>query len=238
MTSSTDESRSARSAPRGTSNGTFASASVRLARTMRCAIVGSGKRKARGISGVVRPPSKRSVSATRASVERTGWQAVNTRRNRSSPTSSSSFASISGVSRSSSSSCPSASTFWASLVFRRSASIARCLATTISQPPGLSGTPDSGHCDSAATSASCASSSAVPTSRTMRASRAISRGDSIRQSASMARCTSLTPGELSHYLPHLDHPAFPARKRDPNAARLERSAREQRAVPARARASS
>ena len=53
------------------------SASVRLARTMRWAIVGSGTRKARAISSVVRPPSRRSVSATRASVESTGWQAVN-----------------------------------------------------------------------------------------------------------------------------------------------------------------
>ena len=48
-------------------------------------MVGSGTRKARAISSVVRPPSRRSVSAMRASVESTGWQAVNTRRNRSSP---------------------------------------------------------------------------------------------------------------------------------------------------------
>ena len=34
---------------------------------MRCAIVGSGTRNARAISSVVRPPSRRSVSATRAS---------------------------------------------------------------------------------------------------------------------------------------------------------------------------
>ena len=48
-----------------------------MARTMRWATVGSGTRNARAISSVVRPPSRRSVSATRASVERTGWQAVN-----------------------------------------------------------------------------------------------------------------------------------------------------------------
>ena len=47
-----------------------------MARTMRWAIVGSGTRKARAISSVVRPPSRRSVSATRASAESTGWQAV------------------------------------------------------------------------------------------------------------------------------------------------------------------
>ena len=50
---------------------------------------------------------------------------------------------------------------------RRSWSIARCLAAAISQAPGLRGTPARGHCSSAATSASCASSSATPTSRTM-----------------------------------------------------------------------
>src|SRR5688572_13475037 len=42
---------------------------LRLARTGRCAIVASGTRKARAISGVVvTPPSVRSVSATCASV--------------------------------------------------------------------------------------------------------------------------------------------------------------------------
>ena len=56
-----------------------------MARTMRCAIVGSGTRNARAISSVVRPPSSRSVSATRASVESTGWQAMKISRSRSSP---------------------------------------------------------------------------------------------------------------------------------------------------------
>ncbi len=42
--------------------------------------------------------------------------------------------------------------------------------------PGLSGTPSLGHCSSAATSASCASSSAIPTSRTRRATAAMTRG--------------------------------------------------------------
>ena len=46
------------------------------------------------------------------------------------------------------------------LAARRSWSIARCFAVAMSQAPGLSGTPDSGHCSSAATSASCARSSA------------------------------------------------------------------------------
>ena len=70
---------------------------------------------------------------------------------------------------------------------RRRRSIARCLAVAMSQAPGLSGTPDSGHCSSAATSASCASSSAGPTSRTIRVRPAMSCGDSMRQTASMVR---------------------------------------------------
>src|ERR1700694_3963902 len=41
------------------------------------------------ISSVVSPPRTRSVSATRASFERTGWQAVKMRPRRSSPVSSS-----------------------------------------------------------------------------------------------------------------------------------------------------
>src|SRR5688500_7543621 len=71
-------------------------------------------------------------------------------------------------------------------------SMARRLATAMSQAPGLSGTPDSGHCSSAATSASWASSSARPTSRTIRVRAAISLADSIRKTASIARCGSRT----------------------------------------------
>src|SRR5213079_2225548 len=74
MTSSTDSRRCASSAPRGTSNGTRAAASVRFARTMRCAIVALGTRKARAISSVVRPPRRRSVSAV--IVERGGQIAL------------------------------------------------------------------------------------------------------------------------------------------------------------------
>ena len=72
----------------------------------------------------------------------------------------------------------------------RSTSYARYFAVAISHAPGLSGTPDSGHCSRAATSASCASSSASPTSRTSRANPAITRADSIRQTAVMVRSIS------------------------------------------------
>src|SRR5688572_24913753 len=60
----------------------------------------------------------------------------------------------------------------------------------MSHAPGLSGTPDSGHRSSAATSASCARSSARPMSRTIRVSPAMSLADSILQTASIARCVS------------------------------------------------
>jgi hypothetical protein len=64
-------------------------------------------------------------------------------------------------------------------------------AAATSQAPGLSGTPDSGHCWSAATRASCARSSARPTSRTIRASPAMSLADSILQTAPIVRCVSV-----------------------------------------------
>src|SRR3954471_3995474 len=189
MTSSTEESRAARSAAAGTSNGARAAASVRLARTIRWATVASPTRNARAISAVLSAPTSRSVSATRASVESTGWQAMKIRLSRSSPMSSSIAAARSGSSACSSERPISACLRSAIAPWRRR-SIARCLAVAMSQAPGFSGTPDSGHCSSAATSASCARSSATPTSRTMRARPAISRADSIRQTASMARWAS------------------------------------------------
>src|SRR5579875_3090735 len=76
--------------------------------------------------------------------------------------------------------------------------MARCLAAVISHAPGLSGTPLSGQRSSAVTSASCASSSASPTSRTMRARPAMSRGDSIRHTASMVRWMSVAVMATDH----------------------------------------
>src|SRR5271156_3302302 len=159
---------------------------------MRCATVGSGTRNARAISSVVKPPSRRSVSATRPSAGSTGWQAVNTNRKRSSPMSSSIALSRFATANSCCawSSRPSSPCLRSSSLLRRNRSRARCLAVAINHAPGLSGMPAAGHCSSAATSASCASSSARPTSRTMRASPAIIRADSILQTASMARCVS------------------------------------------------
>ena len=63
-----------------------ASRILRLARTSRWAIVASGTRNARAISGVVSPASVRSVSATCASTASAGWQHVKMSRSRSSAT--------------------------------------------------------------------------------------------------------------------------------------------------------
>ena len=60
------------------------------------------------------------------------------------------------------------------------------MAVVVSHPPGFGGMPAAGHCSSAARTASCAASSARPTSPVMRASVAITRADSIRQIASIA----------------------------------------------------
>src|SRR4051794_10242348 len=164
---------------------------------MRWATVCSDVRNARAISSVVRPPSRRSVRAVRASVPRTGWQVMNMRRRRSSSTSSSTAAARSGPSSGwrDSMSRPSSSCFRCCISLRRMRSIARCLAVAMSQPPGLSGTPCAGHCSSAATSASWASSSARPTSRVSRVSPAISLADSMRQTASMTRWVSVVTRE-------------------------------------------
>src|ERR1700716_402445 len=69
--------------------------------------------------------------------------------------------------------------------------MARCFAVSMSEAPGLSGTPVSGHRSRAATRASCARSSATPTSRTIRVRPAMSLADSILQTASITRCVSV-----------------------------------------------
>src|SRR6266545_2683329 len=188
MTSRTDDRRAARSILVGTSNGIRASASVRLARTIRWATVDSGARNARAISPVVRPPNSRRVSATRASFDRTGWQHTNNSRRRSSPMSSNRPSkSGSNTCPATSSSRPNCSCLRSAIAVRRKWSMARRFPMAMSHAAGLSGTPDSGHCSRAATSASWARSSATPMSRTIRARPAINLGDSILQTASMAR---------------------------------------------------
>ncbi len=167
------------------------SARVRLARTIRWATVGSGSRNARAISAVLRPHSRRRVSATRASAGSTGWQATNSSRSRSSPMSSSTSRSWSRTTLPWwSGSCAIASCLPACRRRWRSRSIARRWAVVISHAAGLSGTPCRGQCSSAATSASWASSSALSRSPSIRARRAIRRGDSMRHTVSSLRCIS------------------------------------------------
>src|SRR5690606_6756557 len=72
--------------------------------------------------------------------------------------------------------------------------IALFLAVRISQAAGRSGIPLWGHCSSAATKESWASSSAKPTSRTSRLMAAMTFVDSIRHTASMVRWMSLLTG--------------------------------------------
>ena len=126
---------------------------LRLARVSRCAMVGSGTRKARAISGVVMPANVRSVNATCASSASAGWQHVNIRRSRSSGTSS--------VAASSAAFSTATSwTFDAPSWSRRTRSRARFRATVVSQAPGRRGMPSRDHRSAAFVKASCAHSSA------------------------------------------------------------------------------
>src|SRR5690606_5170567 len=202
-TSSTADRRAGRSACRGTSNGTPASARVRLAREIRCPIVAVGTRNARAISSVLSPPTMRRVSAARDWRGSTGWQATNTSARMSSPTAPALPDAVPGTpvpaspTGSATSPAPARGSV-ASRAYlswrprsRRMVSIALRRATVISQAAGLSGTPSSGHCCSALANASWAMSSASPTSRTRRVSATTTLADSIRQTASTVRRTSI-----------------------------------------------
>ena len=113
-------------------------------------------------------------------------------RRRSSPTGSSSAASSSA----SASSCsvsrsrPSSACFASASFALRIRSMARFFAAVMSQAPGLSGMPAFGHCSSALSRASWASSSAWLISRVKRVRPAMSFACSIRHTASIARCAS------------------------------------------------
>ena len=150
---------------------------------MRWPIVVSLVRKPRAISAVVRPPTSRSVSAARDSGVSEGWQDRKTSR-RTSSSMWSTWSSRSGIRASSPPpACSSSATLRRSVSARRKWSTPRRLAVVISQADGLSGIPDTGHCSSAATSASCARSSARSTSRVIRARAPTRRADSARHVA-------------------------------------------------------
>src|SRR5215510_11248134 len=190
-----------------------------FARTIRCAMVGTGTRNARAISSVDNPPSVRSVSATCASVASAGWQHVKIRRSLSSGTGASSSAVDSSMCRAIS------ACFCTRRVRRRRPSMALCRAVPISQATGLVGRPAAGHCSSAAANASCSASSATSKSPSRRISVARIRPYSVRKisSMSMARWAGYPTGpqrardwlfqsaEL-HDRPHLDRAAHPHRR--------------------------
>ncbi len=124
------------------------------ARVSRLAIDASLTSRARATSGVVRPHSVRSDSATWVSGARLGWQQVKTSRSRSSSTTESTGSSSArSVSIAAASLSPRAAS-------RRIRSTARRLATVRSQATGLSGTPSRGQVSSARSVASCTASSA------------------------------------------------------------------------------
>src|SRR5215211_5187601 len=127
---------------------------LRLARTRRCAMVGSGTKNALAICGVVIPTTARSVKARRASTFNAGWQQPNNIGSRSSLVRAG--ASSAGVASGSHSSAKRASR-----ERFRSKSMARRRAASDSQPPGLAGTPSRRQVRSAMMIASCTASSAI-----------------------------------------------------------------------------
>src|SRR5512132_1932691 len=192
---------------------------LRFARTRRWAIVGSVTRKARAISGVARPPRVRSVSATRASGARAGWQQVKISRRRSSGITGAS----SGLSSSAAGGGPSArssSCFSLPRRSRRRRSIALFRAVVVIQAPGLSGMPRSGHTFIATTNASWTASSARSKSPSTRISEAVARPDSCRNRRSTSsgeaslgsRFLDQVPGFVEdHHRADLDRPELGAR---------------------------
>ncbi len=174
-----------------------AARTLRLARTRRWASVASGTRNARAISGVCRPPTRRRVSATRASRARAGWQQVKISRSRSSAielwsTSCSSVSASAAASpsiRASASSCS-----WRASERRalRSRSIAAFLAAVVIQAAGLSGTPLVGQLATARANASWTASSAMSRSRTARATTATAAAASSRKTRAISASVPLT----------------------------------------------
>ena len=109
----------------------------------------------------------------------------------------STWASRSGISSSSPPrACSSSATLRRRLSARRKWSMPRRFAVVISHAPGFAGMPVVGHCSSAATSASCARSSASSTSRVIRVRAPTRRADSARHAAMMASVGSSATGLL------------------------------------------
>ncbi|SKU39706.1 Uncharacterised protein [Mycobacteroides abscessus subsp. abscessus] len=126
-----------------------------LARVMRAAMVDSDTRYAPAISGVVRPPSRRNVSATCASRDSAGWQHVKMSRRRSSRTGPTSSGSCCGSAK-----APASRDNSSRRRSRRNLSMPRFRAVVVIQAPGLGGMPSCGHLTMATSNASCTASSA------------------------------------------------------------------------------
>ena len=181
MTLSTARKRSGRSASCGTRYGMRASWIFRFARTSRWAMVASGTRNARAISGVDRPPSSRSVSATRASGASAGWQQVKISRRRSSCTGPSSGGTSPAGCSSAAWACRSSRT-----ASRRWRSTARLPAVVMIQPAGLGGRPVRGQRSTATAKASWTASSARSMSPRRRTRTATARAYSRRNTSEIA----------------------------------------------------
>ena len=159
----------------------FAAAIFFFARVIRWPMVVSDTRNAEAISGTVSPPSRRRVSATRASGARAGWQQVKISRSRSSSTGP---VGAWGVS----SAIIRACWYLASRCdSRRILSMPLRTAVVVSHPPGLGGTPSTGHRSTAASSASAAASSATSMSPNRRIREATTRPCSSRKIRSISR---------------------------------------------------
>src|SRR6266704_2383762 len=161
---------------------------LRLARARRCAIACSVTRNDFATSLVDAPPSRRSVSATCASVERDWWQQVKMRRSRSSCTGPS-FPAERGSWLSGESSAASLSS-GRPRDSRRKRSMARLRAVVVIQAPGLGGRPAPVHLRRATANASWTASSATSMSPKTRIRAATDRPDSSRK----IRPTSASPG--------------------------------------------
>ena len=185
---STAGSRSDSSWAAGVVNAVPTWARRRLARTRRWAIVASGIRNSRATAAVDSPHNVRRASATRASIDSTGSQHMNT----SASTSSRTTLSLGSFQPSS-----EARLRWAAiclsirLASRRRRSNALLRAIVVIHAPGRSGTPSIGQRSSATTKASCTASSAASRlpRRRVRVARAFRA--SARNAASRAR--SLSP---------------------------------------------
>ena len=157
-------------------------ASLALARLIRCAAVLGGSKRPAATCWVVSPHTARSVSATAEPGLSAGWQHSSSRCTESSW---SRGWSLQDAQRC----CSSTSSRLDRAASERWLSTRRRDATRTSHPRGLPGTPSTGHCALAATSASCAASSqsASPAPRRSRAAR--TWGASRRHTSSIAAFT-------------------------------------------------